>query len=58
MERVYPVEKLIFVREFCGFLCSLGVRIADSHVVVGVARKIEMTRDWFERICVVLFCVS
>ena len=47
MERVYPVEKLIFVREFCGFLCSLGVRIAaDSHVVVGVVGKIEMTRDW------------
>ena len=22
MERVYPVEKLIFVGDFCGFLCS------------------------------------
>ena len=33
VERVYPVEKLIFVREFCGFLCSLGVRIRLAELV-------------------------
>ena len=26
--------------------------------MVGVVRKIEMTCDWFGRICVVSFCVS
>ena len=26
--------------------------------MVGVIGKIKMTRDWFGRICVVLFCVS
>ena len=25
---------------------------------MGVVRKIEMARDWFGHICVVLFCVS
>ena len=39
-------------------LKGLKKKPADSHVVVGVVRKIEMTRDWFGRICVVLFCVS
>ena len=39
-------------RDFCGFRCSCGVRIAaNSHVVVGVIRKIEMVRDWFRSIC-------
>ena len=27
---MYPVEKLIFVRDFCGFLCSRGV--SKAHV--------------------------
>ena len=59
MERMYPVEIRIFVRDFYGFLCSRGVRIAaNSHVVVRKVRKIGMERDWFGRICVVLLCRS
>ena len=34
------------------------MRPANNNVVVEVVRKIEMARDWFGRICVVLFCVS
>ena len=49
MERVYPVDKRYFVRGFCSFLCSRK----NSHVVVGVIRKIKKARDWFGRICVV-----
>ena len=53
---MYPVERLIIVRDFCGFLCSRGVRIlANFHVVVGVIRKIKMARNWFGHICVVFF---
>ena len=45
---MYLVEKLIFVPDSYGFLCSRGVRIAaNCHVVVGVIRKIQMARYWF-----------
>ena len=56
---MYPDERLIVVRDFCGFLCSRGVRIpANFHVVVGMIRKIKMAPNWFGHICVVFFSTS
>ena len=56
---MYPVERLIIVRDFCGFLCSRGVRMpANFDVVVGVIRKIKMARNWFGHICVVFSYIS
>ena len=46
MERVYPVEKLIFVRDFCGFLCSRAAYAIDD--ICGDAG--EMVSDFNESI--------